>query len=1254
MFQGRTLRNSLVLVSLFAFASLSYAQVRSATITGTVTDPSGAAVPEATVVVTNQATKVSTTTKSTSAGQFTVPYLAPGDYTVEVNASGFTQYAEHDITLAVNQTRGLDVHLAVGAASQQIEVTAPAAQLQTESSSMQTAVDSHTIESIPNITMDPLLYARLQANVSPTVASADTTSINSFGIGVNGRRQYSAFAVNGGIAFWNDIELDGLPIMGGGYNEAAIVPNPSGLAEVRVMSNNNSAQYGHGEGVVAMTIKSGTNQFHGQGSYQLRNEAFNANTFANNQVGVRRPPFKEDELGVDVGGPIIKDKLFFFTSYGYLRHNTGIVNLLTVPTALQRTGDFSQSLIPGLNGAPVPVQIYNPWNVTQLGPNLFQRAPYPNAIIPASASNPYALKMLSNYPQPNRTPVDAFGDQNYLATGTQTIRRHSVDARIDYTRGKNSFYGSGGLYYGIITTPPSFGAGSVKPLNDAPSVTRDRNPYGQIGDTITLNPTTVLDLRYGYFRINTQAFGGNKTGWSQADYNAYGIPQNVQSLFVTYGAAPIITPGVTGSGSNGVWSALSGGTFANKHERQQGHVVEGSITKVAGSWTMTEGADFRVILSNYNDFEEATAQLPAVYYNQGGNYTQQYIDASGNTVPQDALPQQLGYNNAFLFTGADTWFVRPGADVQPALAQKYFALFTQNDWHVNSKLTINLGLRWDLQPGPTERYNRMSSYDFNAANPFYGQGVIAFPGTRGYSRNMWNTEWTDFQPRLGAAYQLTSRTVLRGGYGITYLPTNTGYFSGPTDYGSVTFSTGINVQPYGANPNGVPVAHFWDPAQLLIAPGASYTNPQVYGQGGNQRLFTRDMQNGRVYQANFEIQHQFGQNWIASAGYNGAFGRHLMNVAQTFEDLQSLPASTLSGWRNQYIASNGTLNPATQMIRNPYYPTNFAGALGAQTIQQQIPLMPYPILYGGVLTHSNGFSSYNALVLQLSRAWSSGIEFNANYVWSKALDYTNSDDADNQGFNAGAQQVSTTPDLLNINNNRKYSFSDIPNRFTTTLTYALPFGAGRKFTVSNHFLQAIAGGWSLGGVVVAQGGFPASITGASNGSILNRPNRIRGVPVEAPASLQHWYNGKTSVTLPCGMIVTPPANTFLKYNACAFGGQTVTTPNGGVVPDVYWIGSEQPTDGDIRGPGRFNIDLTLRKNIKLTERFNLEIAANATNLLNSTELNSQYTGSLGNTSVVTNPKLGLIPGEGTNNAYGTITNATYDPRQITFDAVIRF
>jgi hypothetical protein len=279
----------------------------------------------------------------------------------------------------------------------------------------------------------------------------------------------------------------------------------------------------------------------------------------------------------------------------------------------------------------------------------------------------------------------------------------------------------------------------------------------------------------------------------------------------------------------------------------------------------------------------------------------------------------------------------------------------------------------------------------------------------------------------------------------------------------------------------------------------------------------------------------------------------------------------------------------------------------------------------------------------------------ANYVWSKALDYANSDDADNQGFNAGGQQVSSTPDLLNPDNNRKYSFSDIPNRFTATLTYALPFGSGRHFSLSGHpFWNAIAGGWSTGAVVVAQGGFPVAVSGAADGSILNRPDKVPGVPMEVPAALQHWYDGRTTVKLPCGMMVTPSANTYLKYNACAFRGQTVATPDGSVVPNLYWIGSEQPTDGGIRSPGRFNIDLTLRKNFKITERFSLEIAANATNLLNSTELSGQFSGTLGNTSLVTDSSRGLVPEEPTNGGYGSIGNGTYDPRQVTFDAVLRF
>jgi hypothetical protein len=303
-------------------SSLLYAQIRSATITGTVKDTSGALVPDADVVVTQQETGIAITTKTTAAGIYTAPYLAAGTYTVEVRSTGFAAYKQTGLSLAVNQTVRVDVDLKVGALEQAVEVSAQSVQIQTDTSTVQGAIDSQVINGLPNPTSNPLYFAQLQAGVAPRNATADTTSLNSFGVGGVGRRQWSTLGVNGGRAYTNDIQLDGLPVMGGGYNEAAVLPNTEGLQEVRVIANNFSAQYGHGQAILAMSTKSGTNTYHGQADYTLRNEALNANNMYNNANGIKRPAFKVNEFGGAVGGPILKDKLFFCESSASL-HEVG-------------------------------------------------------------------------------------------------------------------------------------------------------------------------------------------------------------------------------------------------------------------------------------------------------------------------------------------------------------------------------------------------------------------------------------------------------------------------------------------------------------------------------------------------------------------------------------------------------------------------------------------------------------------------------------------------------------------------------------------------------------------------------------------------------------------------------------------------------------------------------------------------------------------------------------------------------------------
>ena len=1241
----------LILVGL-SCTSVAFAQIRSASITGTVTDPQKATVPGATVVITNEATNVSTEYVTTDAGLFTAPLLQAGTYTVTVSLSGFATYKRTGIVVGATETVRIPVELTVSQLGETVDVTAEAPLLQTDRTSVSGAIGAEMIEALPNITQNPLAYAFLQAGAVPRVAATNTDNINSFGIGVDGRRQWSAVGVNGGRAFTNDIQLDGLPVMGGGYNEAAVVPNTEGLQEVRVISNNFSAEYGRGQAVISMSTRSGTNAFHGSGAYMMRHEGLDANSFGNNAQNIPKREFRVNDAGGSIGGPIVRNRLFFFSSYHGLRNNQTSTALMTVPTALERVGNFSQTFIRNESGNPVPARIFDPWNVVQEGPDLYRRVEFPNAIIPNP--DPYALRMYSFYPQPNRTPDDVYNTNNFESTTTTTVRRHSSNNRVDFKQGAHSIYGSGGISWAEIITPRPFGAA---PFNDAAGIRGDSNPYIQLGDAIVVSPTLVVDVRYGLSRIDTKNLAGNKTGFD--DYDSFGVPRNLQPLMLFPGVAPNVNPngygGGNGGGSN--WTALTTGNFNTKREYQTSHSITGSATKVRGKWVHKAGLEFRNLLSNYADPEQGSVAMPSPFAHQGGNFNFQYVTASGGVASLVTTNAQRGINAAGMLLGTGVWWIRPGANVNPAFSQKYFAIYSQNDWRANSKLTINLGLRWEVQPGPTERFDRMSSWDFTEQSAFGTQGAIAFPGVDGYSRNLWDTTYDDWGPRVGAAYQWNDKTVLRGGFGITYLPTNTGYFSGPTDYGSANFSGGVTQTAYGTSPAGVPVIRFSDPAPLAPAIGGDPTAPQVYGIG--EARFNRHLENGQARQWNVFVERSIGTHWMTSIGYSASVSRNLHNRSFPIQNLQNMPAETLAAWRDQYIASNGTLNPATQLVQNPWQPTTgplipFAGILGQRTIARQNTLFPYPLLVGSVaaVNLSEATADYHALLLRVSRRFAGGMMLDVNYTFSRNMDDTDTVE-DNQGFNASGGPGGGY-DITDRSRNRHIGYSDIPHRLVGTFLYELPFGPGKAFASSPGVASAILGGWQLGGSLIWQTGFPVAINGANTGAAINRPDRVPGVDLVLPESLWGWYDGNTRVTLPSGRIITPPARTYLKYNPDAFVGRVVTTPSGRIVADQYWVGNADMTYDEIRTDNRFNIDLSIRRTFRLPGELSLEIGADAMNVLNHTQFNGAYTGGLGATVTTANPALGLVPGMGNANNFGTRGIPTYNPRQIMLRATVRF
>ena len=1268
-----------VLVGFVLLAGSALGQVKSSAITGAVTDPSGALVPNADVVVVNQQTNIQVAVKTNTAGEYAVPYLESGQYSVTVKAQGFRTFRKTDIVMGSGTTLRVDVALVTGSLETTIEVKADAIALQTESATVQGAVDQNIIQNIPNINNNPLYYATLQAGVVPTVSMYNP---NVLGVGYADRIQMSAMRINGAPVGTNDVQLDGISVQGAAWHEATVMPNRDAIQEVRVVSNTFAADQGYGQGLIQMTSKTGTNQLHGSANYRLRNEDLNANGMYNNMMGIPRSKYRLNEYGGTVGGPVIipklfhgKDKLFFFASYERLNHQDPVNYLGNVPTDAQRQGDFSQTLVRDYNGNPIHVNIYDPFSAApyQGSSQVFIRQPYPNAVI--TNPDPFGVKMLQAYPEPNHTPIDAFNDNNYSFSGEQPTTRNNLTTRLDYrVNDRQSIYLSGGVQNGSVTGTNVWGN---SPFYNGGANESDDNPYAAIGDTITLNPTTVVDVRYGVARTNA-AYGFPSPSGS-FDYSAYGLPASLQSLVAIPGAALNIgswnTYGMSPTNSAGLGDLNNDG-WLRKNEHQTNHDLAGSVTKILGKWTLKAGGEYRVYLGDWVDLTHAT---PAIGIWQANAPSSEFGNIGGgniNSAPYVTSNAQMGMDIATPLIGAAGWDLSPGANAAPALASKYGALFTQNDWKVNDKLTVNLGLRWEVQPGPTERYNRESSVDLTAVSP-YAQG-LSIPGSPlaslgsmvfegvGTSRNLWNAQWNNFSPRLGVAYRLNNALVLRGGYGRTFAPSNTGFNANGLYYGTAPYAPGSAGIPFGVtNQNGVPVGQFQDlqNTRYIPAPGAAQS-PVLYGDVNGALsvdLATKNgtFKNGQVDQWNFFLEHSFGKNWLVSAGYVGMHGANLPWRGYQLNGMWTIPESTLQGWRNQWVASNGTFNPAQVQVPNPIPALigQASGASGNGTLPAWEVGQPYQGLLGQTIMAQVGTVNYNALQLKLQHAYANGLEMMLNYTWSKALGIGggpgNSTYAESQ-VGSGVANTETAQggsDYSNLQNNYGLMSYDIPQRIVGVLTYNLPTGKGQKLDPGTPLLRGLVGGWQIGTVVTLQSGQP---WGNNCGTMNGRCDVAPGEPLEVPTALQHWYNGSTSVTLPDGRTITPAANTFLKWNPDYWTVPMVQFPNGSWATDQYTSGTTSAYMGQLRTPGLANVNLTINRKFHLKERAELQFLAEATNAFNRTNFNPNAV--QGGFSAVTtpDPSTNLKVGENASIGAGSFQPNFLAPRQITLSLRLQF
>jgi|SRR5579875_1616344 len=983
--------------------SVIYGQVSVATITGLVKDPQGMPIAGAHVEITNLNTGVLYPATTNGAGLYVVPLLPPGIYSTKVTSQGFMRAEIANLPLRSGDRLEKDFQLQLGTVTQSVVVTSSAAPLEMTASREQ-IVPEKAVEDLPLLGRNTVLLSLL----TPGVKFPSTDTANATRPFDNGGMD--AMLINGGVMYRNNFTLNGLPDTAsesaGNPGELSFVPPPDAVSEVSVATSSYDAQYGHsGGGTINVNLKSGTNAFHGAAYDYVRNTIFNANRWENNAKGVPRTPYHWNQPGVEIDGPVYlptfyngHDKTFFMFSWERIQDSIPQPYLASVPTPAQRNGDFSSTTFNG-----VPITIYDPLTTIQTAPGVYSRTPFPGNIIPSNQINPIAAKVLTYYPSPN-TPgtidhLNNYFDGNSVVTDKYDAFSTRVDQAINL---KNRLWLS--LFHSDrhqVEPTYNFPDPAASPLY----LHWRLNRGGAVDWTATLNPTTVFDVSYGIeqhqFAIRFYNFGFNpeKLGYSPAL-----VSQFAQLTFPQF-----VATGYTSLGNNG-----SVFTYTTTQ------AVQATLTKVVARHTFKWGTQFNVVLNNYNSptsssgtftFDPTFTQLSPLIVNplQGNSFASEILGYStSGSVP---------INGSF------------------AYSSHYYALFMQDDWRVSQRLTLSLGLRWDVETPLTERHNQLNAgFAFNQPSPLQVPGYNLTGGllfVNGSHRSGFITDYNNVQPRIGIAYRLNNKTVVRGGFGVFYLPT----FDIP---GTQGFSVST---PYVASNNGnaTPANSLSNPypGGILRPSGSSKGLATLLGTSISFADPSRVIP--RNEQFSFGFEREFPYHIVADVSYVGA-RTHELEVSQ---NIDAVPLEDLS---------LGT--KLNTVVPNPFKGLLPGTNLNGPTITLQQSLLPYP-QYTGITENDIpiGHNSYNALQVRVERRFLSGLFLALNYTFSKNL----------QATSFLNPQDGTNPSKL-ANQLAPY---DVPQNLNISGGYELPFFRNR-----HGILHQILSGWQINTVFTYTSGTP--------------------------------------------------------------------------------------------------------------------------------------------------------------------------------------
>jgi trimeric autotransporter adhesin len=1216
-----------VIAVLFALSStIAFAQVTTGTILGTVTDPSGAKIAGAKVTITNTDTGVVSNIVNRSDGNFELPYLPNGPYSVKIDAPGFKSFSQTGVVLNIGQQYRIDAKLRIGQSAQSVVVVVADAQvLRSEDSQLSETIDQRTIEETPNINRNPLLTSSLVAGVVTTGTFMDPNNVNT---GDNSRQNFTSFVVNGSAPLASNIQLDGAMDTSPYANEILVMPNLEAIAESNIVTNAYSAEYGRtAGGVINFTTKSGTDKYHFVLYEDYRNTDLDANSFGNKDSNPIRPkaPFNSNLFGATFGGPLVipkvyngRGKTFFFASYEGLRRNQGTSTYYTVPTALERTGNFSQTkTLVNVNGSPVaePVSIYLPFpgttTTTIPAPGQIQinRQPavYNGAanVIPPQYLDPTALKFVNYYPLPNITPLNQDGTDNYFTNDVANIDTDQIIVRLDqnFSATKRGFFRYTSDW--TLNNPPNIFAGTNPAANNNGATTQ-YNPSATGGFDWTLSPKDALELRANLSRLNlvlVPCCGGSNT-----DFGALGFsPSEIVGLPTT--AFPNVNVG-TGTAEYPAMG-LTGFEFRQNHTTL--FSVTPNYTRLLNKLSMKIGMEYEDILYNFNQPQDASMDFTAA----ASTFSQA---CEGTGCPAIPVNTPQGWAAANFLMGANDGGNGNGqyttGNPTEALKNGYWAIYSQNDWKVTHDLTLNLGLRWEFQGPITSRHNRLSQFNLNGINETGTPGLYQFSGVGGDPRGQVNDAWRNWSPRVGFAYRANEKTVVSGAYGISYIMT-TGAGSGAQGFGSDGFAAPafIQIRPStGVDANQDILQNTWTNAFKSggVTAGSNPLNPTLLGQSVTAVIRT-DNQTPYIQQFNFAVQRQLPSSTIVQIAYVGTTGTHLQLQQIPANQIDDIPAATLNSAVNT-LATTG-VNPLTTLVANPFYGTITGNSnLDNPTIQQLYLNEPFPA-YGNVTRwfDRKGVSSYNSLQITARRSYKNGFQLGGTYTFSKNIDL-------GQGYGAAQQTGSSEGSPYFAPGNRQLDRSvsefDQPHRGVIDFIWDLPVGKGHKYLAHVPVATQVLGGWKLSAITTFASGYPIGITSSTG---FGRPNVIAD-----PRLPKRDQISSGSVVLPTGQSYTVTSGYKLYFNPYAFTAPVLTTPNPSApgttvnVADPYFYGNAPRLYSALRTPGIDNTDLSIAHDYHITERLNLNLRIDAFNAPNrvqpGTPINSFGTPNLTNTN----------------------------------------